>query len=210
MNDEAKNDVLCFPAGGMAKRIADKELTDRNWDQEEEGEEVSDRLHRSGFCLSSFSLEAVSPSQSGVNLDLSPPPPPQAGTFSIASVDVLKNRAIKKAKRRNTGGEVKTSHRAALPCLVLCSAPFFSFQSEGSTSFKGFKGFSLTPSAGGSGPTPFSGFGTSGAFTGLTNGNAPPVGGVSAPTHSTGEGKTEEIVTLNAFMLYTAVKYRRI
>lgn len=24
----------------MAKRIADKELTDRNWDQEEEGEEV--------------------------------------------------------------------------------------------------------------------------------------------------------------------------
>lgn len=27
--------------GGMAKRIADKELTDRNWDQEEEGEEVS-------------------------------------------------------------------------------------------------------------------------------------------------------------------------
>lgn len=36
--------VLCFsfsPAGGMAKRNADKELTDRNWDQEEEGEEVS-------------------------------------------------------------------------------------------------------------------------------------------------------------------------
>lgn len=25
----------------MAKRNADKELTDRNWDQEEEGEEVS-------------------------------------------------------------------------------------------------------------------------------------------------------------------------
>lgn len=25
----------------MAKRIADKELTDRNWDQEDEGEEVS-------------------------------------------------------------------------------------------------------------------------------------------------------------------------
>lgn len=24
----------------MAKRIADKELTDRNWDQEDEGEEV--------------------------------------------------------------------------------------------------------------------------------------------------------------------------
>lgn len=31
----------------MAKRIADKELTDRNWDQEEEGEEVSDGLHQS-------------------------------------------------------------------------------------------------------------------------------------------------------------------
>lgn len=25
----------------MAKRIADKELTDRNWDQEDEGEEAS-------------------------------------------------------------------------------------------------------------------------------------------------------------------------
>ncbi|TRY67965.1 hypothetical protein DNTS_006118 [Danionella cerebrum] len=46
----------------MAKRIADKELTDRNWDQEDEGEE--------------------------------------AGTFSIASEDVMKSRAIKKAKRR--------------------------------------------------------------------------------------------------------------
>lgn len=28
----------------MAKRIADKELTDRNWDQEEEGEEVMQRF----------------------------------------------------------------------------------------------------------------------------------------------------------------------
>lgn len=28
----------------MAKRIADKELTDRNWDQEEEGEEVSPNI----------------------------------------------------------------------------------------------------------------------------------------------------------------------
>lgn len=27
----------------MAKRIADKELTDRNWDLEEEGEEVGSR-----------------------------------------------------------------------------------------------------------------------------------------------------------------------
>lgn len=32
---------LFYRAGGMAKRIADKELTDRNWDQEDEGEEVS-------------------------------------------------------------------------------------------------------------------------------------------------------------------------
>ncbi|PNJ37285.1 NUP50 isoform 14, partial [Pongo abelii] len=45
----------------MAKRNAEKELTDRNWDQEDEAEEV--------------------------------------GTFSLASEEVLKNRAIKKAKR---------------------------------------------------------------------------------------------------------------
>ncbi|KAM8882743.1 nuclear pore complex protein Nup50 [Synchiropus picturatus] len=55
----------------MAKRIADKELTDRNWDQEEEEEE--------------------------------------AGTFSVASEDVLKNRPIKKAKRRNAASENETS-----------------------------------------------------------------------------------------------------
>ncbi|XP_012590706.1 PREDICTED: nuclear pore complex protein Nup50 [Condylura cristata] len=52
----------------MAKRIAEKELTDRNWDQEDEAEAV--------------------------------------GTFSVASEEVLKNRAIKKAKRRNVGFEV--------------------------------------------------------------------------------------------------------
>lgn len=36
-------DILIFDlsAAAMAKRNADKELTDRNWDQEEEGEEVS-------------------------------------------------------------------------------------------------------------------------------------------------------------------------
>ncbi|XP_028426571.1 nuclear pore complex protein Nup50 [Perca flavescens] len=110
----------------MAKRIADKELTDRNWDQEEEGEE--------------------------------------AGTFCVASEDVLKSRAIKKAKRRNIG------------------------ESEGSGSFKGFKGFSLTSAAasGGSAPTAFSGFGNGGGFKGLgslTNGNsiAPSFGGFSSP-----------------------------
>eukprot|EP00066_Takifugu_rubripes_P026782 XP_011616048.1 PREDICTED: nuclear pore complex protein Nup50 isoform X2 [Takifugu rubripes] len=107
-------------AAAMAKRIADKELTDRNWDQEEEGEE--------------------------------------AGTFSIATDDVLKSRAIKKAKRRNTGGETDTS-----------------------TTFKGFKGFSLTPS---SVTAAFSGIGTSAAFTGVTNGKLPSLGGVSA--HATG------------------------
>ncbi|XP_041833238.1 nuclear pore complex protein Nup50 [Melanotaenia boesemani] len=115
----------------MAKRIADKELTDRNWDQEEEGEE--------------------------------------AGTFSIASEDVLKSRAIKKAKRRNTGSE-----------------------SEGGGAFKGFKGFSLTspPATAAFIPTTFSGFGNGGGFkgfSGLTNGNstAPSFGGFSSPATST-------------------------
>ncbi|NXF49135.1 NUP50 protein, partial [Oceanites oceanicus] len=79
----------------MAKRIAEKELTDRNWDQEDEAEEV--------------------------------------GTFSVASEEVLKNRAIKKAKRRNVGSE-----------------------SESGGAFKGFKGFILPSEKGGGG---FSGFG---------------------------------------------------
>lgn len=40
--------ILCisdisYRRGKMAKRIAEKELTDRNWDQEDEAEEV--RLH---------------------------------------------------------------------------------------------------------------------------------------------------------------------
>ncbi|XP_077566197.1 nuclear pore complex protein Nup50 [Stigmatopora nigra] len=88
----------------MAKRNADKELTDRNWDQEEEGEE--------------------------------------AGTFSVATEDVMRNRAIKKAKRRNVGAE-----------------------SEACGAFKGFKGFcgSSTPA-----PTPFGGFSLGAA----TNGSA--------------------------------------
>nr|XP_056718574.1 nuclear pore complex protein Nup50 [Euleptes europaea] len=77
----------------MAKRVAEKELTDRNWDQEEETEEM--------------------------------------GTFSVASEDVLKNRAIKKAKRRNVGSE-----------------------SDSGGAFKGFKGFVLS-----SGSAGFSGFG---------------------------------------------------
>ncbi|XP_069576698.1 nuclear pore complex protein Nup50 isoform X2 [Brachyistius frenatus] len=114
----------------MAKRIADKELTDRNWDQEEEGEE--------------------------------------AGTFSVASEDVLKNRAIKRAKRRNTGAE-----------------------GEVSGAFKGFKGFSMTAASGGgaSTPTAFSGFGNGGGFKGLgglTNGNSGTAfSGFSSPPGST-------------------------
>lgn len=61
------------------------------------------------------------------------------------------------------------------------------FQAEGSGSFKGFKGFSLsTTASGGSTPTAFSGFGNGGGFKGLsslTNGNsiAPSFGGFSAP-----------------------------
>ncbi|XP_068995498.1 nuclear pore complex protein Nup50 isoform X2 [Embiotoca jacksoni] len=114
----------------MAKRIADKELTDRNWDQEEEGEE--------------------------------------AGTFSVASEDVLKNRAIKRAKRRNTGAE-----------------------GEVSGAFKGFKGFAMTAASGGgaSTPTAFSGFGNGGGFKGLgglTNGNSGTAfSGFSSPPGST-------------------------
>lgn len=113
----------------MAKRIADKELTDRNWDQEEEGEE--------------------------------------AGTFLIASDDVLKNRPIKKAKRRNVGAE-----------------------GEGGT-FTGFKGFSLTPSTANAGPTStsFPNFGNGSSFKSfgnLTNGNnITSFGSVSAPLAST-------------------------
>lgn len=93
----------------MAKRVAEKELTDRNWDQEDEAEEV--------------------------------------GTFSVASEDILKNRAIKKAKRRNVG-----------------------FESDSGGAFKGFKGL-VVPSGGGG----FSGFGGGSGgkpLEGLTNGNS--------------------------------------
>ncbi|XP_042171819.1 nuclear pore complex protein Nup50 isoform X1 [Oncorhynchus tshawytscha] len=124
----------------MAKRIADKELTDRNWDQEDEGEECSDGVH-------------------------------QAGTFSIASDDVMKSRPIKKAKRRAAGSEG---------------------QSGGAV--KVFKGFSLAPTSG-TGPaaegiTAFSGFGNGVGFkplSGLSNGNSgkpvtPALTGFTSPT----------------------------
>ncbi|KAF4114460.1 nuclear pore complex protein Nup50 [Onychostoma macrolepis] len=107
----------------MAKRIAEKELTDRNWDQEDEGEE--------------------------------------AGMFSIASEDVMKNRAIKKARRRNVGAE-----------------------GESGGAFKAFKGFSAT-----TGTTSFSGFGNGAGFkplSSLTNGSvasvAPSFAGFNVPT----------------------------
>lgn len=88
----------------MAKRIAEKELTDRNWDQEDEVEEV--------------------------------------GTFSVASEEVLRSRAIKKAKRRNPGTEP-----------------------DSGGAFQGFKGL-VAPSGGG-----VVGFGTVGKpLEGLTNG----------------------------------------
>ncbi|XP_016384585.1 nuclear pore complex protein Nup50-like [Sinocyclocheilus rhinocerous] len=118
----------------MAKRIAEKELTDRNWDQEDEGEE--------------------------------------AGMFSIASEDVMKNRAIKKAKRRNVGAE-----------------------GESGGAFKVFKGFSLTSATG---TTSFSGFGNGAGFkplSSLTNGSiasvAPSFAGFNVPTSAkTNSGKS--------------------
>uniref|UniRef100_A0A8C8RD45 Nuclear pore complex protein Nup50 n=1 Tax=Pelusios castaneus TaxID=367368 RepID=A0A8C8RD45_9SAUR len=105
----------------MAKRIAEKELTDRNWDQEDEAEEV--------------------------------------GTFSVASEEVLKNRAIKKAKRRNIG-----------------------FESDSGGAFKGFKGFVL-PSGKGGGS--FAGFGNGTEIKplgGLSNGSS----GISSTPSFTG------------------------
>ncbi|XP_075066345.1 nuclear pore complex protein Nup50 isoform X2 [Mixophyes fleayi] len=96
-----------WSAGRMAKRVADKELTDRNWDQEEEAED--------------------------------------AGTFCLASRDVLKSREIKKAKRRNPGSE-----------------------SESGGAFKGFKGLFGVASGG------LAGFGNESGVKpvhGLTNGN---------------------------------------
>ncbi|XP_068959746.1 nuclear pore complex protein Nup50 [Petaurus breviceps papuanus] len=74
----------------MAKRNAEKELTDRNWDQEDDVEEV--------------------------------------GTFSVASEEVLRNRAIKKAKRRGAASEP-----------------------ESAGAFRGFKGLLVPPGRGGGG-----------------------------------------------------------
>ncbi|KAM4678309.1 nuclear pore complex protein Nup50 [Discoglossus pictus] len=117
----------------MAKRLADKELTDRNWDQEEEAED--------------------------------------AGTFSVASQDVLKSREIKKAKRRTPGSE-----------------------NESGGAFKGFKG--LLPSGGGFSLSPSGGtssvFGNgSGAkpLESLTNGSGNTSNKPLFPTFKTTETK---------------------
>lgn len=115
----------------MAKRLADKELTDRNWDQEDEAEEV--------------------------------------GTFSVASEEVLKNRAIKKAKRRNVG-----------------------FESDSGGAFKGFKGL-VAPSGGGG----FSGFGsgTGGKpLEGLSNGSSI----TSTPLFTSARAATEPKTTFGS------------
>ncbi|XP_023983108.1 nuclear pore complex protein Nup50 [Physeter macrocephalus] len=115
----------------MAKRIAEKELTDRNWDQEEEAEEV--------------------------------------GTFSVASEEVLKNRAIKKAKRRNVG-----------------------FESDSGGAFKDFKGL-VVPSGGGG----FSGFGNGAGgkpLEGLSNGNSI----TSGPPFSSARPATETKATFGS------------
>ncbi|KAK7149388.1 hypothetical protein R3I94_008895 [Phoxinus phoxinus] len=113
----------------MAKRIAEKELTDRNWDQEDEGEEV---------CRF------------------------KAGMFSVATEDVMKNRSIKKAKRRSVA------------------------EGESGGAFKSFKGFSLTSAAG---TASFSGFGNGAGFkpmSSLTNGSvasvAPSFASFNVPT----------------------------
>lgn len=115
----------------MAKRIAEKELTDRNWDQEDEAEEV--------------------------------------GTFSVASEEVLKNRAIKKAKRRNVG-----------------------FESDSGGAFKGFKGL-VVPSGGGG----FSGFGNGAGgkpLEGLSNGSSV----TAAPPFSSSRAATEAKTTFGS------------
>lgn len=138
----------------MAKRIAEKELTDRNWDQEDEAEEV--------------------------------------GTFSVASEEVLKNRAIKKAKRRNVG-----------------------FESDSGGAFKGFKGLVASSGGGGfSGLTP----GTGGKpLEGLSNGNsvtsAPPFSstGVTTETKTTfaqhGNAYHKQLAALNCSVRDWIVKH---
>ncbi|XP_036615062.1 nuclear pore complex protein Nup50 [Trichosurus vulpecula] len=109
----------------MAKRNAEKELTDRNWDQEDDVEEV--------------------------------------GTFSVASEEVLKNRAIKKAKRRSV-----------------------TLESESGGAFKGFKGLVVPRGEGGG----LFGNGTSiKPLEGLSNGGNVSCAPTPAPAKVTAEKK---------------------
>ncbi|XP_072452733.1 nuclear pore complex protein Nup50 isoform X2 [Notamacropus eugenii] len=123
----------------MAKRNAEKELTDRNWDQEDDVEEV--------------------------------------GTFSVASEEVLKNRAIKKAKRRGVSSE-----------------------SESGGAFKGFKGLVVPPGGGG-----LFGNGTSiKPLEGLSNGGSASSASSLAPAKAASEKKvTFARVTANGPMFPT-------
>lgn len=117
--------------------------------------------------------------------------------FSVASEDVLKNRAIKKAKRRNIGSEVKPEPENSFTLNFVFSyidtekdmKRFQLFQAESTGAFKGFKGFSLAMSAASGGSTAVSGFGNGGGFKGLgglTNGNSitSSFGGFSSPATS--------------------------
>ncbi|KAL6047810.1 hypothetical protein STEG23_034632 [Scotinomys teguina] len=95
---------------------------------------------------------------------------PQVGTFSVASEEVLKNRAMKKAKRRNVG-----------------------FESDSGGAFKGFKGL-VVPSGGGG----FSGFGGGSGgkpLEGLTNGNST----ASATLFSSTKAAVEPKATFGSF-----------
>ncbi|XP_027710146.1 nuclear pore complex protein Nup50 isoform X2 [Vombatus ursinus] len=123
----------------MAKRNAEKELTDRNWDQEDEVEEV--------------------------------------GTFSVASQEVLRSRAIKKARRRSVTSE-----------------------SESGGAFKGFKGLVVPPGGGG-----LFGNGTSiRPLDGLSNGGSASSAPTRAPAKAAAEKKvTFGRVTANGPMFPT-------
>lgn len=111
---------------------------------------------------------------------------------------MLKNRPIKKAKRRNIGGEVRLQSPATSTGPVLPVGKFKNVflhvlsQAEGGGTFKGFKGFSLSKSmaSGGSAPAAFTGFGNGGGLKGLSsltngNGTAPSFGAFSSPPAAT-------------------------
>ncbi len=124
----------------------------------------------------------------------------QAGMFSVASEDVMKNRAIKKAKRRNVGADVRhllcpSRHPVLCSKVVLLMSFIVLSQGEIGGAFKAFKGFSVTPTTG---MASFSGFGNGAGFkplSSLTNGSvasvAPSFAGFNVPTSAkTNSGKS--------------------